>query len=261
MIDTSIADRIFKARERIVEGFDSENWEELGLLTGERDIINRHPRLLRSLLWNDEDYSGNVLTVIRKIVEKNPTTLALIEEYLDRNFEQDSQYISAKPAERKITFSPYVFDVPDCYVEIDLVSIMMPFSKEFDEINTTIKSASQRCGLRCLRTDDIWEESTIIQDIFNLIFRSQIVIVDFTGKNANVMYETGIAHTLGKHVIPISQSMDDVPFDMRHHRVLRYLNNSEGLKKLNDDLYAKISQFSIHGEKKEDDVPFSDVPF
>jgi hypothetical protein len=79
---------------------------------------------------------------------------------------------------------------------------------------------------RCTRVDDIWEESVVIQDIFNLIFRAHVVIVDFTGKNANVMYETGIAHTLGKHVIPISQSLDDVPFDMSHHRVLKYLPNS-----------------------------------
>src|ERR1035441_10621327 len=54
--------------------------------------------------------------------------------------------------------------------------------------------------------------------VFNLVFRAGVVLVNFTGKNPNVMYETGIAHTLGKIVIPISQSLDDVPFDMKHHR-------------------------------------------
>lgn len=38
----------------------------------------------------------------------------------------------------------------------------------------------------------------------------------------------GIAHTLGKHVIPITQNAEDIPFDLRHHRYIRYLNNDEG---------------------------------
>ena len=106
---------------------------------------------------------------------------------------------------------------------------MMPFAMDFDATYKAIKGSCKDAGLRPLRADDIWEESTVVQDIFNLIFRAQVVIVDFTGKNSNVMYETGIAHTLGKHVVPIAQSLDDVPFDMRHHRVLRYLPNAEGL--------------------------------
>ncbi len=56
------------------------------------------------------------------------------------------------------------------------------------------------------------------------------------------MYETGIAHTLGKHVIPISQSLDDIPFDMRHHRVLKYLANGEGLHALESRLTEKLRQ-------------------
>jgi len=84
----------------------------------------------------------------------------------------------------------------------------------------------------------------IIQDIFNLILKSRIVIVDFTGRNANVMYETGIAHTLGKLVVPISQSITDVPFDMAHHRVLKYLPNQEGYAELRTKLAAKLGQLS-----------------
>ena len=95
-----------------------------------------------------------------------------------------------------------LFAVPDADPQPDLVAVMMPFAKEFDGVLSAIQAASARNGLKCLRADDIWEESTIIQDIFNLIFRAQIVVVDFTEKNPNVMYETGIAHTLGKHVIP-----------------------------------------------------------
>jgi hypothetical protein len=67
---------------------------------------------------------------------------------------------------------------------------------------------------------------------FSLIFRAAIVVCDFSGRNANVFYEAGIAHTLGKQVVPLSQSKDDVPFDLGHHRYLQYLNNGEGLMAL-----------------------------
>lgn len=262
-MDTALGNRLIELRARIVDGFDAGNWEEVGLLTGATDLITRHPRLLRSLSWGDEDYAGNVLTVLRRIVEGDPRTLPIIEAYLDKNFPTDSTYVSAKPSERRITFAPYVFQVPDGYVELDLVAVMMPFSMEFTKVYEAIKRSTADCSLRCLRADDIWEDTTIVQDIFSLIFRAQVVVVDFTGKNPNVMYETGIAHTLGKHVIPISQSLDDVPFDMRHHRVLKYLPNTEGLTKLSSDLAAKLRQVSVgvagtaaSEVKADDDTPF-----
>ncbi|MFO0792552.1 MAG: hypothetical protein U0586_00650 [Candidatus Brocadiaceae bacterium] len=237
----------------------------MGEAVSDRCIFSNQPcpQLLRSLSWGDEDYAGNVLTVLRQIVERDPRTLPIIEAYLDQHFPGDSTYVSAKPAERRITFSPYVFYVPEGYVELDLVAVMMPFAMEFDAVYTSIKAATAKCRLRCLRADDIWEDTTIVQDIFSLIYRAQVVVVDFTGKNPNVMYETGIAHTLGKHVIPIAQSLDDVPFDMRHHRILKYLPNAEGLAKLSSDLTTKLSQISAGAPPEEEAVTNEDedVPF
>lgn len=261
-MDIEHGNRLIAMRARIVDRFDAGNWEELGLLTGATELITGHPRLLRSLSWGDEDYAGNVLTVLRRIVEMDPRILQIIEKYIYKNFPEESIYISAKPSERRITFAPYVFKVPDGSTELDLVAVMMPFAIEFTPVYESIKHATYNCGLRCLRADDIWEDTTIVQDIFSLIYKSQIVVVDFTAKNPNVMYETGIAHTLGKHVVPISQSLEHVPFDMRHHRVLKYLPNAEGLIKLSLDLDVKLKQVSVGTpaspapEITEDESPF-----
>ena len=156
----------------------------------------------------------------------------------------DGSFVSTAQAERdrvrKITFSPLVFKVPKDDVQDDLVSVMMPFAAQFKAVYAALASACKANTLRCKRADDIWANSTIIQDIFDLIFVSSIVVVDFTGRNSNVMYETGIAHTLGKHVVPITQSMDDVPFDLQSHRVLKYLPNNEGLAQLQHDLSQRL---------------------
>lgn len=107
-------------------------------------------------------------------------------------------------------------------------------------IEYEIEKACKKVGLRCLRADNIWKESAIIHDIFNLLYCSCIVVVDFTDKNSNVMYETGIAHTLGRPVIPISQSKNDIPFDLGHHRCLLYSPNKEGLSKMQTALEKRL---------------------
>ncbi len=48
------------------------------------------------------------------------------------------------------------------------------------------------------------------------------LVADLTGRNPNVMYEVGIAHTVGKPVIMVTQDIDDVPFDLRALRCVVY---------------------------------------
>ena len=144
------------------------------------------------------------------------------------------------PIEKLITFSPSVFDKPDKPQNDKLISVMMPFSAGFAGTYNAIKRVAEHMNLECLRADDIWNNTTFIQDIFDLIYCAKIVVVDFTGRNPNVMYETGIAHTLGKIVIPITQSIDDIPSDLGHHRALKYLPNEQGYKDLSNELWKRI---------------------
>lgn len=146
-----------------------------------------------------------------------------------------------KEVKKVITFLPSVFKLPSAPLVDDCVAVMMPFKMEFDNIYDTIKTACSNVDMSCCRGDDFWKDSVIIQDIFELIYRSSIVIVDFSGKNENVFYEAGIAHTLGKNVIPITQSLDDIPFDLRHHRHLVYLANGEGLEELRNGLEERLN--------------------
>lgn len=144
------------------------------------------------------------------------------------------------PYEKIITFKPSVFQVPSKPLNNDLISVMMPFDAAFTPTYDAVKRVVDYMQKECLRADDIWENSTFMQDIFDLIYRAKVVVVDFTGRNPNVMYETGIAHTLGKTVIPITQSFDDIPSDLGHHRALKYLPNEEGYRALSNELYKRL---------------------
>jgi hypothetical protein len=159
-----------------------------------------------------------------------------------KGYPRDSRLIRfglTKPV-TEIHVRPSVFRVPSSKTEYDLVSVMMPFESAFDKVYTAIIKACKAAKLRCKRVDDIWEEAEVIQDVFSLIYRSHIVVCDFSGRNPNVFYEAGIAHTLGKSVVPIVQNESDIPFDLRHLRFVKYLNNNEGRKALTNQLSEKL---------------------
>jgi len=142
---------------------------------------------------------------------------------------------------------PKVFKIPEHEnIEPALASAMMPFDEGFNAVYKSIQGAAENVGLRCRRADDIWENAAIIEDVVALIDRSRIVICDCTGRNPNVFYEAGIAHTLGREVILIAQSDHDIPFDLRHLRFIRYLNNAEGRAALTNRLQEKMQAILGH---------------
>jgi hypothetical protein len=142
---------------------------------------------------------------------------------------------------------PTAFQIPEHEnIEPALASAMMPFDAGFNPVYESIRQAADNVGLRCRRADDIWENAAIIQDVVALIDRSRVVVCDCSGRNPNVFYEAGIAHTLGREVIFITQSEQDIPFDLRHLRYIRYLNNAEGRASLTEALQARIKTILGH---------------
>jgi len=140
---------------------------------------------------------------------------------------------------------PTVFDLPRAPVITDLVSVMMPFDAGFSRVYKALQQAVLDADMRCKRADDIWDNDTIIQDVVKLIGTARVVICDLSGKNANVFYEAGIAHTLGKDVILIAQHDSDVPFDLRHIRHVKYLNNEQGLADLTLKVTGRLKDLAL----------------
>jgi hypothetical protein len=137
---------------------------------------------------------------------------------------------------------PKVFKIADPEnIEPSLISAMMPLRTEFDAVYTALKGAAEAAGFLCRRADDIWENPAIIQDVVSLIDHSSVVVCDCTGRNPNVFYQIGIAHTLGREVILITQSEEDIPFDLRHLRYVKYLNNGEGRAALSQRLQQRFA--------------------
>jgi hypothetical protein len=125
------------------------------------------------------------------------------------------------------------------------VFVLMPFHESFSPVfDDHIAKVCKSLGLSAKRADDIFGSSKIIDDIWELIANSKIIIADCTTKNPNVFYELGIAHTLGKKVIIITQSPHDIPFDITHIRYAKYEYTPRGMKAFESRLRKFIVEAS-----------------
>jgi hypothetical protein len=121
------------------------------------------------------------------------------------------------------------------------VFVLMPFSEELQPVyEDHIKAVAASLGMSAARGDDFFAAKAIVSDIWNAIYSSRIVIADCTGRNPNVFYEIGIAHTIGKPTVLISQNIEDVPFDLRHIRCIVYQYTPRGMAAFNEALYKAL---------------------
>jgi hypothetical protein len=129
----------------------------------------------------------------------------------------------------------------DFTVREKLCFVLMPFKDTFRPVyDDHIKPVVTKLGLDCKRSDDIYGTRSVMEDIWEQICQARILIAELTGQNANVFYELGIAHTVGKSVILIAQSEDDVPFDLRHLRHITYDTGFRGVIKLQEQLETTL---------------------
>ena len=143
---------------------------------------------------------------------------------------------------------PKLFDVKTWPLpRLEQIAVMMPFKDEFNPVYDIIRAVCEEVGFPALRVDEIYGPTKIVDDIFNNIVQSRLVICDLTGRNPNVLYEAGLAHARGRDTILLTQNKEDVPFDLQQNRFVHYLRNKEGLELLSKDLErslkAALSQY------------------
>jgi hypothetical protein len=122
------------------------------------------------------------------------------------------------------------------------VFAIMPFAEEFRTIyDGALAPAAKRAKMSCGRGDDSFGAHYVIDDIWTSILGAQYVIADCTNGNSNVFYELGIAHTLGKTTMIITQDRKWIPFDLKHWRYHLYEPSRRGIS----DLKEKVRQFLV----------------
>jgi hypothetical protein len=101
--------------------------------------------------------------------------------------------------------------------------VIMPFVEQLHYFYLALKyHVEQSFNLVCERADEQTLTVPLLDKIRDFIVEADVVIADLTGRNANVFYELGIAHTFGKPVILITSDDQGPPSDVRHFEYIRY---------------------------------------
>lgn len=106
----------------------------------------------------------------------------------------------------------------------DSCFVMQPFAQPFGGYYEKIfKPAIEKAGLLAVRADaEIFGTGKIIDQIWRGLNNAKVLIAELTTRNVNVFYELGLAHALHKPVVLVAANEPDVPFDLKHIRVIYY---------------------------------------
>lgn len=85
------------------------------------------------------------------------------------------------------------------------------------------------------------ETTAITKQIYQSIFKCDLVIANLTGLNPNVMYELAIRFCIGKPVIIIAEEGTVLPFDVKDHRTIFYTNDAMGILELQNKLKSCLN--------------------
>jgi len=148
-----------------------------------------------------------------KLVEKSGDKYRI----LDVSNENPNDLVDSNKEIKKLSKSASISASDTCFV-------MMPFAKPIGDYYSKIyEPAIIKAGLKPIRADnDIFGTGKIVDQIWSGITSAKVLVAELTGRNPNVYYELGLAHALKKPVVLICSNEQDVPFDLKHIRVIYY---------------------------------------
>ena len=270
-------DKIARIIERAAAEQEDDN-HQLRLLEAKRNanlLISRAESRLATMMPNQRADVERAIAEVGLALQTNdaPTILdaankleRLVPEYvlfsnswLGDLLQQTRRPSSAAGAKRKVSASKQrpemarsadldesigrVFGGRGYALDPGLCFVLMPFLDSLRPVyEDHIKPIVEAVGLRCVRADEIVGTAAITKDIWEHICRARVIVADLTGMNANVFYEIGLAHALGKDVILLSQSMDDVPFDLKMLRCIVYAYSPRTIKQMEAQLKQTIAK-------------------
>lgn len=198
-------------------------------------------------VWSEnlENADFDVFVSCGFFIETRPNTYSLVEQAIIDAVENDFGADTIEVTPEQWGVKP-IFGEPQYFQDLPDVFVLMPFRDELKPVyEDHILRVTQHLGLICRRGDDFFRTRAVIDDLWSAIYYSKACIADCTGKNPNVFYELGMAHTLGRPTILITQSIDDIPFDIRHIRHILYQLTPRGMHQFEDDLLKALQ--SIFG--------------
>jgi hypothetical protein len=119
----------------------------------------------------------------------------------------------------------------------------MQYSELFASLySEVIGPIATELGFEAYRASDVYKPGIVLEDIRQGLVESEVIIAEITPVNANVFYELGYAHALGKPTILLAdRSSATLPFDISGYRCIFYDNTIRGKGAVEADLRRHLS--------------------
>lgn len=129
-----------------------------------------------------------------------------------------------------------------CFVICPLGQPSSEIREQSDKLlDLIIKPVVKPMSYEVLRADLAKDALTIPDSISLHIFKDDLVIADLIDCNPNVFYELGKRHAWGGKCVHLTNNISQLPFDVRHHRVIQYdLSDAISLENVRQELRVNI---------------------
>jgi hypothetical protein len=107
-------------------------------------------------------------------------------------------------------------------------------------IDTVIQPVLEKLGFQVDVAHRMYNTGSINKQILSRILNDDLVVVNLTGLNPNVMYELAVRHASRKPVVQICEKDTKLPFDITEERTIFFTNDMAGVVELTDSFIKTV---------------------
>jgi hypothetical protein len=120
-------------------------------------------------------------------------------------------------------------------------------------IDSVIEPVLSKMGFSVTVAHRMSNPGSITRQILSKILNDDLVIVNLTGLNPNVMYELAVRHAARKPVVNLCEIGTNLPFDIIEERTIFYNNDMAGVAEILDKLEIMVEE-AIKDEEPDNPI-------
>lgn len=146
------------------------------------------------------------------------------------------------------------FEDMDCFIATPIGPEKSEIRRQADGvIKSAIQPVLEEFGFNVHIPHELSSPGSITKQVIEHLLEDDLVIVNLTNLNPNVMYELAVRHAKRKPVIALAEENTSLPFDIYDERTVFYTNDMAGVEEIKPKLQDTIVK-AIKDEKPDNPI-------
>ena len=123
---------------------------------------------------------------------------------------------------------------------------VMPATEVCDTVyHFAVRSAFRKNEIDASQAVVVFDTDSLLGDVARYLATIEVIVVDLTNLQSELMYVLGLCHGMGRCPILIVQKGEAVPFNLQALRCVEYVADKEGLFDLRENLERAVRTFLL----------------